>query len=272
MSVRTIVAKAAQVVAGAANYLGRTRAGLQFRMAFNIVGARVRAGFAFTRQVLNLSVRVTAGVAFSLRQTGLYKALVRPGFAFANRSTLNAARPYLGSSFKITQTMVNLVRTVGATTVVQEAVGGRSDWTTPANAQGKRDGTTSTGAGNALGARAGRLVGTPPPSVNKGALNITSVVLNFYVSQAGTVAGNGTLQLGYRVSGGGDVVLATITADTASLTTPLSYNLTAVVGNSWPVADTLKWFVYFSTPVLNTSTVACDAVELVIQANKTEIL
>ena len=272
MSVRTIIAKAAQVVAGAANYLGRSKVGLQFRTAINIVGGKVRAGFAITKQVLNLSVRVGAGFAFSLRQTGLYRAIVRPGFAFASRSTINAARPPLRGSFKVTQTMVNLVRTVGAATVVQEAVATRSDWTTPANAQGKRDGTTSTGAGNALGARGGKLVGTPPPSVNKGALDITSVLLNFYVSQAGTVAGNGTLQLGYRISGGGDVVLATLTADTASLTTPLSYNLTAVVGNSWPVADTLKWFVSFNTAILNTSTVACDAVELVIQANKTETL
>ena len=150
----------------------------------------------------------------------------------------------------------------------------RSDWTTPANADGAANSTLASFAGNAVGARAGGIRMPIAAPTGKTALTITSVKARFWMRQAGTLAGNGTLTVGYRSSAGVDTTLATYTADLAALTTPVDFDLTAVIGGDWAQFATklAALWATCSTAVANTSTADVDAVALVVSATLTDLI
>lgn len=176
-------------------------------------------------------------------------------------------------AFDVLQTTVNLQRLIGASSVTEEA-NPRTDWANDASATGINNGSSATFAGNTLGARSGKLVLSYPASVSKSALTIIKVELHFYISQAPPLLGAGALTLSYRIGGGADVVLEALTATNQqvdNLTTPRIYNLTTAVGGSWTALDTIKAVVAASTALSNTGTANCDAVELYVEANRTEV-
>lgn len=258
--------------ADAPNFYATVKAALKVCARATLVGARAVGGVKVSLAPAILRTRLSPALAITQRVGGTAKASVKPGLSFANRATGTAAKPLPKPALKLVQTMVSLTRDVGASTVTQEAVGGRSDWATITNAQGKRDGTTATFAGNALGARGGQLVFAYPASASqKAALIISKVELRFYVGQAATTLANGTLKVGYRTGAAGtEVQLEAFTGDVNFTVSPRVYDLTSFVGGSWTVLDSIKAYINTNTALANSSTASCDAVEVHVEAAKNE--
>lgn len=254
----------------ALNFISRVRAGIKVSARAVMIAARKTVAIRISALVAILRMQVKTGIRVVGLYNGTAQVLVKNGIKVSNRSTGSSAKPQAKAGFKVTETFVRLQRYVGAASIVQEAVGGRSDWANPNNATGINNGVNATFAGNALGARGGRLVGSYAASVDKAALTITLVQMRFHVSQSSTVLNNGTLRLGYRINGGGDVLLAAITDNQNYIGSSLQFDLTSVVGGSWAALDTLKSFAETNTPLGNTSAAAVDAFELYVEANKTE--
>lgn len=161
----------------------------------------------------------------------------------------------------------DLVHRSGASAVSEEAVGGRTDWASDANATGDHNGSDATIAGNALGARNGRLVLDFADFPNKHLLIIDSVKLHFYSNQAGTIANNGDLKHQWRrATGGAWTTLATHTGNVDFMTTPQTFDITASIG-SWKDLEALQAGVEFNAAVAELQTAAVDAVEIEIVAH-----
>lgn len=261
-----------QALVGAANFVVRAFVGVRIRTVATLTAARLLSATAIIKTVAALRVQSKPAVAI-LRATysGAATVFSKPAISLANRSSGTSSKPAQTPGFDIVRTVVQLVSNRAASGVTEEAVGGRTDWANDANATGPANGTTATIAGNALGARGGRLRLTYPASANKTALTITKVELRYFVTQAGTTLGNGTLQLGYRLGAGADVVLAAITGNIAALSPPQAFDITGVVAGSWATIDQISTWALFNAALLNTSSAALDAVVIYIEASRTEI-
>lgn len=261
-----------QALTGAANFVVRALVGVRVRAVATLTAAKLLPAAAIIKTVATLRMQSRPAVAI-LRAScsGAAKAFSNPAISLSNRSAGTSSKPSQTPGFDIVRTVVQLVSNRAASGVTEEAVGGRTDWANDANATGPVNGTTATIAGNALGARGGRLRLTYPASVNKTALTITKVELRFYATQSGTTLGNGTLQLGYRLGAGADVVLAKITGNIAALSPPQAFDITGVVAGSWATIDQIATWALFNAALLNTSSAALDAVVIYIEASRTEI-
>lgn len=173
-----------------------------------------------------------------------------------------------------TDTMsITLTYRPGATTVTQVAAT-RSDWTTPANAQGKPDLVFSTITGNALAARSGRLNAAMPaaPSSVTGNFTITAAVLRFYL-RAQLPAGGTVPQgkVGYAFNGGADVLLDTLGVNGATTDYfPAEYDITSLIAGSWANVPLVVPYCLVQLPILNTSTYSMDAFVIAITATRSE--
>ena len=162
----------------------------------------------------------------------------------------------------------------GVATITQEAAT-RSDWATITNAQGQRNGTFATFAGNLLAARSGRIVGPFPaaPASITGNFMITSAVLEFYGDTQVPAGVQPTLRLGYRINTGALVELAApgaANSTTDFTTTPISVDITSVIGGSWAAIPTIQAYAAAATPLGNTSNHRIDAFVLRVTATRTE--
>jgi hypothetical protein len=263
------VAAATATVVGGANALGRATAGWTASTVGDLGRAAITAGLSVAQRVTGV-VATTVGWSVSLITTGTTQAAQSIAWVASTVGTL--ARPSAMSGLKVQQVTYAYTGTRNGSGGTGYVVATRNDWTSPANAAGARNGTLSSFAGNALGARAGGVDVTLPGITGKTALAITSVKLRFYARQAGTVLGNGTLKYGYKTSAGTRVQLAAPTGDVDGLTTPLEHDLTALVGGDWNAFGTVLAGAYVeaSTAVLNTHTADLDAVELVVTATLTD--
>lgn len=152
---------------------------------------------------------------------------------------------------------------VAANSIAQEAVGGRTDWTSIANAAGDADGSVASVSGDALGSRGGLVRCDFPNFVPGGA--ITSVTVAFYGQK---VAGaTGDLSLGWRVEGAtADATLDTFTGLTGDnfLTTPKTYDLTSARSWSWTDLNNFDAFFRWSSTAGQLGTGQADAVVLTV--------
>lgn len=217
----------------------------------------------------------TTGTSLSVEQQ--ISGTVVPSAEAALSSTVVADMTNLrqtSAAASITQLTIDYSRTPGAASVVETQVGGRTDWTNDASATGLPDGSNATIAGNLLGARGGQLEFSYADFTDKDMLDVSSVVLRFYVSQSGTLLANGSLQLKWRkVSTDSWTVLETITGNVASLSTPRVFDVTS--SYTAPVPSDLNGIetaVSFSAAVAQTYTAACDAVTLSVAASTVEAL
>jgi hypothetical protein len=151
--------------------------------------------------------------------------------------------------------------------VEQFPVGGRTDWVNISRALGRRDGSSSTIAGSAAGARGGELSLTPLGSIFDQSFAIDSVHLHFYAAQAGTLLADGSLTLRYRIGVGAAVTLATFSGDVDGLTSPFVYDITSAIG-SWQDLTNLSARAVFSAALGQTYTASLDAVHFVVSASK----
>lgn len=239
--------------------------------------ARITQGLVLTTSVV-LKMAETVGLV--LIQTAMTLRIAETfGLVFSNKSSGSNSKPIGIPGGKIIQTKVDLLQTVNATSVVQTAVAGRSDWTTISNATLAPDSdnslppTTPTNcsniAGSALSAIGGRLDLSYAATAGKTTLTITKVELLFYVRQNGTVANNGNLVTQWS-KGGAPITLQTITADVNNIGTPIVYDITASA-TTWAEIDSIKTYVSFSVAQLNVTTANVDAVQRRVTATLTTI-
>lgn len=214
----------------------------------------------------------------NLKSSNGWRSLIVQSLAafLKSSTTINAAST--GTSFipikkglRPIDATISLTHNSGATAVAQSAVGGRSDWAATGNAVGMAsNASVATFAGNTLAARGGQLDLDYVDFANKQSLTITKVELRFYVAQAGTVLGNGTLQLKWS-KGGAQLLLEAITGNVDNLAAPRVHDITNQI-TSWNDLNALKSHVSTSTPGGNTHTASLNAVQVHIQATRTDIL
>lgn len=181
--------------------------------------------------------------------------------------TLQGQSTPVDTGARIVKITYDLTRLSGANAVAEEAVVGRTDWASDTNATGKHDEVVATIAGNALGARGGRLVLDYAAFVDKTVLVIDSVKLHFYTAQAGTIAGNGDFKHQWRrTSTDAWTTLATFTGNQDSQTTPATYDITASI-EGWNALNSLQAGVSFESAVAEVQTASADAVEIEVVAH-----
>lgn len=248
-------------------------AGLIARMAPIVQsGAKTAAGLVASLAPLSITVHESAGAVVTGKNT---LAPAKPtgvaGLAASNKQSGTPSKPLPVNGAKIAQIKYDLTHRSGSNAVTQSAIGGRSDWTNIANAQAKHDGSVAQIVSNTLGARGGRLDCAYADFVNKTVLAITSVKLNFYISQSGTLLNNGSMLLRYW-NGSSIVTLETITGDVSNLTTPRTFDVSAAI-NTWALLNSLIAYVEVSYPLAVTQiTGQCDAVEVEVVAALTDTL
>lgn len=172
----------------------------------------------------------------------------------------------------LVQIKYDLAHRSGASSVTEAAVGGRSDFDTPANAQGRQNGTLCTCAGNALAARSGRIDLSYADFLNKQDLTIQTVRLHFYYAQVSTLAAASTG--GYNFGGADTQLFSNATLSQPDfLTTPQTFDITAAIAGNWANLNTVRTYVVANIGALALNdNVRVDAVELEVLATATQIL
>lgn len=192
-----IVKRITEVVAsgGTTNWQASEPAGFSHATRATVSPTSAPAGF--DAGIAPFTVRTPQAAGFDcdiVGATGTAGQLSAPsGFSHATRATV-AATPAPGG-FDILQATYSVSGAYPANAVTETNRGGRTDWTNDSNATGAVNGTTATIAGSAAGARGGQLEFDFPNFPNKDSLTISSVAVDFYVSQSGTIANNGLLHL-----------------------------------------------------------------------------
>lgn len=264
---RSVTRAGAATPAGAASWLARPRAAARASVVLRSLRT-VGAGVTITPA----SARLLSTIRPAGRLTPIVASTTRVAARSAARATPigNAApsRPQPTGAARIQRISYSLAHRSGVEAITQEAVAGRSDWASTANATGRADGVTATLASNALGARSGRLVASLVDLTGKTALTITSVRLRVHASLTVVALATGSLTVTYRAStGGADVVLDTRTATFDALATGIEYDLTAIVGGSWATLNALEATVAVSLGASLGSSAALDAIELLVDAS-----
>ena len=192
----------------------------------------------------------------------------KPALRLTNRITppTTQTKP----AMNITQVKYDLVSVKGSNSVTESAVAGRTDWVNDANAVGVQDATEAQFDGSALGARGGRLDFSYANYVNKTELTITKVELHYWLSTAGTVLNNADVQLQYDI-GAGVVTLQTITGD-VSATPAQVHDITSAIGGDWSKLDALTTHVRCDAAIAELWQCQLDAVEVRVEATKTDAL
>lgn len=237
--------------------------------------SRITAGFVLTTSVV-LKMAQTMGTVLTQSPITL-RIAETVGLVFTNKSVYTTAKPIGIPGGRIVQTKVDLVQTVNATSVVQTAVGGRSDWALISSSTGVPDSdnglppTTPTNcaniAGSLLTAIGGRLDLSYAATAGKTTLTITKVELLFYVRQNGTALNNGNLITQWS-KGGAPITLQTITGDVNNIGTPIIYDITASIA-TWAEIDLIKTYASFSVASTNLTTANVDAVQRRVTATLT---
>jgi hypothetical protein len=188
----------------------------------------VKDGVAVSQGVRSLRVAQNPAVDVDVRATGSPRAVeVKDGVAVSQGA--RTARVSQNPAVEMKQITVTLVQAKPTSTVVQEAVSSRSDWTNIANGQGSPDGSSATMVSNISAARSGRLLHSYPARLAKDALQMTKLEVRFYTAQAGTLLNNGNLVHGVRRQGRTlGATLATHTGNVDFLSSPQVFDLTTI--------------------------------------------
>lgn len=264
-----IVKRVTEVVAGGTtNWRATAGAGFSHNTRATVSPTSAPAGFDV--DIAPFSVRSPQPAGFSQTitgATGTAAQLSAPsGFSHNTNATVSpVAAP---GGFDIIQATYTVDGAYPTDAVSETAVSGRTDWANDANATGPVNGTTATIAGNAAAARGGRLDFDFPNFPNKASLTVTSVAVDFYVSQSGTIAGNGDMRLLTDTGGAGFVIRETITGDVSNLVTPRTFTVTGITAFSQ--LDSFRAAVRFEATIGETQTAAVDAVVLRVTASATE--
>lgn len=240
--------------------------GLALSARLDAVAGNVLPGVALAQRFSGV-VQQTPGIDLDPFTSGTITPAQQAGVALSGRfDAPSAAQSQAGA--EIVQITYNAVCTRGASTAT--STGGNAV-TNPANAQGLRNGTVATGAGNALGARAYQLNLAYPTITGKAELTITAAELRFYISQTGTALNNGGLKIGWSSTSRAYAQTNAFAANIDNLTTPVVVPITGVPLTFAEMASIVAR-INHDTAVLNTSAFSCDAVELVVTASRTDAL
>lgn len=252
---------------GGANIFQSAAVGIALSQLFEQSGTEVDVGVSVAQGPITLTDEQTPGFTLSHYAVGDTPSELEAGLELSQVLTLEGVSAEQVPAFEVLREALILVRLSGGSGVTEEAVAARTDWANDVNATGKHNGVSATIAGNATGARGGRLVLDYAAFTNKHLLIIDSVELHFYTNQAGTIANNGDLKHQWRrATGGAWITLATFTGNQDSMTVPATYDITASIG-SWADLEALQSGVSFESAIAELQTAACDAVEIEINAH-----
>lgn len=262
-----------QVAGGSANWRAQVDPGIQLGTRLESVFGLADVGLDVAQAPSTLLAGQNPALALSNLTASTVKAAQSPALLVTNRA-LSTVKPQQAPAFDITRLTDDLTHLRGGSSVVETAVGGRTDWANDANAisgtAGRTDGVLATIAGNVAGARGGRLDLTYPaqPTTRSG-FTITEADLLFYVRQQGTVLNNGTLILAWGAAGeaANARVLETITGDVNSLGTPRTFDILPTIGQDWTKLSGMKASVHFEAAAAELQTADVDAVELRVVAD-----
>ena len=232
-------------------------------------GDDLGAGVAVAQGPLTARIAQTPGIAITENVTGTPVVAQTPALVLTQRFAQSGI--VQTPALEMVQVTYNLTKLTGGNAATQTAVGARSDWASIANATGSNNGTNATFAGDALGARSGRLDLAYANVTGKTDLTITLVQLLFYGSVAGTGLNNADVRLEYDL-GGAVTTLETITGDATFSATPKTHDITAAVGGLWSNIDALNTHVRAESALGELWTANLDAVMVRVLANVTDPL
>jgi hypothetical protein len=260
----------AVVVEGEANFRPTQEAGILTSVVLTAT-ERLRTGVVLDAARVTGVASQKTGVRLSTVNSGVAaKPVPRAGVRLSTRNTGSNSKPQPRSAAKLTRIQYDLTHISGASAA---ANAGADNWTNINNATGTENTTNATCAG-ALAARTFIAELTYADFPNKAPLTISSVILRFYVEQAGTVLNNGDMRLLYNL-GAGFVTSETITGDVSNLTAGNSRNfdITAAIGGDWTKLNALQTRVEVRTDAAETLiNAALDAVEVRVVAALTQAL
>jgi hypothetical protein len=259
----------AQAVAGGVNAAARATSGRTVSTVGDLSRPPATSARTVT-QLLQALVSQAAGVLVSATASGTARPSTLAGWVSSAVGAL--ARPAQTSALRVVQVTYAYTGLRYGSAAAGYVVATRNDWTNPANANGTPDASVAAFAGNLTAARAGGVDVTLPAITGKNELSITQVLLRFYVAQAGTTLGNGTLKYGRRSSAGTRTQLGAATGNITNTATPIDVDLTALVAGDWNAFGTVLAGAYVeaSTAAANTHTASFAGVELRITATRTD--
>lgn len=260
---------------------GATNFGSIFRPAIRIISrldalVANRPAFRFA-SVLRALVQALPALRFESRASGTSRSPVNVAINVANRvvSTLN--KPSAIPAFRLTQTMINLAGVYGANAWTETVVAGRQDWTNEVNATGKQNGSFATIVGNSLGGRAGKLnLSYADFDASKTNLAIRRVRLYFVARMTGSPLVGLGIGVEFRwAKGGAETVLSSQLSNfdwtTAGGAAAGTFDITASIAG-WADLNAITTHVYAEFQTLETPTLSLDAVHLLVDADRTEVL
>lgn len=260
-----IFKKVTVVGGGAANVIVNQRPAIQLT---NIIGVpRQDLSAALALDISRQQVRVEQKPALTL----VSSASGTPARSDLNSGISVQPRP-TGRVEQLTGPNLTQVR---YTLASRKAADGSADisgtWTNRANAQGAPNESYATSSG-ALTAGSRKMRLDFPNHFNKSELTITNVSIDIYIRKTlDPTAALGSVRLTYDV-GAGEVLLDELSADFDQLVTPFSFNIFAGL-NDWTKYDAFQLFIeHIWTNISATVTVSLDAAELVVAANRTELI
>ena len=273
-----------KVVAAAINFRVDVKSGVRTGTALSVMAAQARAATLTALSPFSGVVENRPALRASEAHSGTTQESVKtasrtsPVATGSNDTTLHKPA---GDVLRVTY---DLVHRSGANAVAQTAVNGRSDWTNPANAQGDWNNVLAAFAGNALGARSGRLDLDYADFPDKADLTITAARLFFYGRVFGTLGNNATVILQWT-RGGATLPLQTITGNLDFLAgaggsnglefdilgTPLGGPLAAGI-ESWDHLNSLRTFITADAALGEIWGAEIDAVALRVVATRTDLL
>lgn len=264
--IRTVSAKVAAAPSGAAQWQPHLISGVSQSSVVRI-NLPQATGVAIIPAPAVLLVKETAGVAL----VGTYSGTVVSNqiAGVAQQSIANLGTSKQGTGGKIVQTTYSLAGTYGCTSAAISHPSGSTDWLTPNNAIGIHDSVNATISGQLLSAVDALLTLSYATLPNKASLTITNVQVVYYFTFTPSILGGASLALRHSINGG-----TTYTLDTTILTTSSLYtkDITAEIAGNWDNLQNFKTQLEFIAALADSTTVAtCDAVELVITANATQI-
>ncbi len=253
---------------GGPNALARAVAG------FNVTGRNVgtlvkplaHLGVAAVQAPSTLLATQRPGIRCTHFSSGTVKPPIRPGIRTGVVAVLPKPNPRCGA--RVVQTKVELKGEYGANDATETAINGKTDWTNPLNAKGKKDGTFATFVGSSTAAKAGRIDLSYANFVGKGHLIIRQVLLRYFAKMTGLLA---ALAKPIRFQWSKDALAATRDFNFDATVNPIEVDITSQI-TGWADLDGLQTFVLCETDLLEAPTVSLDAVHLVVVAEHTEVL
>lgn len=265
MSLRQVIYRV-MGVGGSVNYQPEQTAGIR-SFAVGLLGA---ASQAVATKVEQSPMKATSNSRLGNRLTRFSSGESSASKRAALRSRSLATLPLKESpAASVVEIKYDLLTQLGSNAATST---GANAWTSPANAEGLKNGTLARALGNVLNARVYQLTLAYRDYTGKEVLAVTGAELRFYINHSGLV-GNTSRNLTVTWAGG-SWTSGVQTAPSNTLTVPFVLDLAALGVDTWAELNSLGVVVDATTAVgaAGTQGVDVDAIELIVTATHTDTL